>query len=52
MPQPGLEPGSSDPESSTLTTGLLTPRLARQKVRPSKVAVLEIDRGGKFLKKQ
>ena len=25
MPQPGLEPGPSDPESSTLTTGLLTP---------------------------
>ena len=27
MPQPGLEPGPSDPESSTLTTGLLTPLL-------------------------
>ena len=27
MPQPGLEPGPSDPESSTLTTGLLTPHL-------------------------
>lgn len=26
MPQPGLEPGPSDPESSTLTTGLLTRR--------------------------
>ena len=25
MPQPGLEPGPSDPESSTLTNGLLTP---------------------------
>ena len=25
MPQPGLEPGPSDPESSTLTTGLFTP---------------------------
>ena len=25
MPQPGLEPGPSGPESSTLTTGLLTP---------------------------
>ena len=25
MPQPGLEPGPSDPESSTLTTGQLTP---------------------------
>ena len=25
MPQPGLEPRPSDPESSTLTTGLLTP---------------------------
>ena len=25
--QPGLEPGLSDPESSTLTTGLLTPLL-------------------------
>ena len=24
MPQPGLEPGPFDPESSTLTTGLLT----------------------------
>ena len=28
MPQPGLEPGPSDPESSTLTTGLLTPHKA------------------------
>ena len=27
MPQPGLEPGPSDPESSTLTTGLLTPHM-------------------------
>ena len=29
MPQPGLEPGPSNPESSTLTTGLLTPDVVK-----------------------
>ena len=31
MPQPGLEPGPSDPESSTLTTGLLTPSYKKRR---------------------
>ena len=31
MPQPGLEPGPSDPESSTLTTGLLMPHYMQKK---------------------
>ena len=30
MLQPGLEPGPSDPESSSLTTGLLTPHMKYQ----------------------
>ena len=30
MPQPGLEPGTSDPESSTLTTGKTTQTTQRK----------------------
>ena len=31
MPHPGLEPGPSDPESSALTTGPLTPQTVNTK---------------------
>ena len=39
MPQPGLEPGSSDPESSTLTTGLLTPHSKKKFLTQRKLNV-------------
>ena len=33
MPHPGLEPGPSDPESSALTTGPLTPHLKTDRAK-------------------